>query len=288
MVPPPVNADGSTADPLGVSAQGNRVLLIGDSILASTASRYGGQMCQALVPLGWQVAVEAEPSRFVDFGNRVLDRVLESDLPPQQDWNVAAVFLGSNYGGDETAYEAELRRMLDRLAPRPTLLFTVTEYRPDYAEVNEVVERLWTEYDNVTLLDWRRISQTPGVLSGDRLHPTTAGREVLAQAVAASLGPIGIGTGACLDPVFRDDSGIGGGGRGSNIADGSPDRPSAPATTAAPRPQPATTTTVAGGDGAGTGSGGSGSDGTGGGGTASTIAPSDPPPPPPEPVTSTD
>ena len=76
MVPPPVNADGTTAELVGESSPGNRILIIGDSIMASTSSRYGGQMCDALVPLGWEVAVEAEPSRFIDFGNRVLDKVL--------------------------------------------------------------------------------------------------------------------------------------------------------------------------------------------------------------------
>ncbi|MEY3132305.1 MAG: hypothetical protein RLZ29_642, partial [Actinomycetota bacterium] len=45
--------------PVGGRVEGNRVLLVGDSIFASTAKRYGGEMCNALKPLGWQVAVEA-------------------------------------------------------------------------------------------------------------------------------------------------------------------------------------------------------------------------------------
>ena len=56
---------------------GNRVLVIGDSIMASTATRYTGYMCDELVPLGWAVEVEAEPSRFIDFGNVVLDKRLD-------------------------------------------------------------------------------------------------------------------------------------------------------------------------------------------------------------------
>ena len=161
------------------------------------------------MPLGWQVAVEAEPSRFIDFGNRVLDKMLLDDAAPEEDWHAAVVFLGSNYGGDEVRYEAELVRILDRLAPRPTLLLTVTEYRPDYVEVNEVVNRLGAERDNVTVLDWRTISETPGVLSSDRLHPTDAGRRVLAESVAAALGQVD-GVGECLRSTFRDDSRVGG------------------------------------------------------------------------------
>jgi hypothetical protein len=250
MVPPPVNGDGTAADLLGENTTGNRVLIIGDSIMASTSSRYGGQMCDALVPLGWEVEVEAEPSRFIEFGNKVLDKVLVDNALPSDDWNAAVVFLGSNYRGDQDAYEMELRQILDRLAPRPTLLFTVTEYRPDYSEVNEVVRKLAAEYDNVTLLDWQAIAETPGVLSGDRLHPTEMGREVLAQAVAGALGPVSLGDGACLDSAFEDDSAINGGTGGGSSVGGS-SRPSRPTVTTVPS----------------SGSGGSGGSGSSGGGT---------------------
>lgn len=210
VVPLPVDVDGETSQLIGTSVEANRVLMIGDSILASTSSRYGNQMCEAVVPLGWQVAVEAEPSRFVDFGNTVLERVLPDDVDPEDDWDAAVVFLGSNYRGDAFAYEAELIEILDRLAPRPVLLLTVTEYRPNYVEVNVVIDRLGADRDHVTVLDWETISETPGVLSSDRLHPTDAGRRVLADAVAAALGPTSDGVGDCLRSSFRDDSAVGG------------------------------------------------------------------------------
>jgi len=243
FVPAPVNADGSPADLIGEVAPGNRVLIIGDSIIASTSSRYGRQMCDELVPLGWQVAVEAEPSRFIDFGNQVLDRVLDDDPTPETDWHTAVVFLGSNYRGDPFAYAAELEEILDRLAPRPTVLFTVTEYRSNYAAVNDVIRQFAEEYDNVTLLDWEQIAQEPGVLSSDRLHPTELGREVLAQAVAGALGPVSIGEGDCLRSVFRDDSGTGSGsGGGSSVGSSSRSSSSRTVTTTT---RPATTTTIA-------------------------------------------
>ena len=273
MVPPPVNDDGTTADLVGDIVAGNRILIIGDSIMASTSSRYGGQMCDALVPLGWEVAVEAEPSRFIDFGNRVLDKLLVRNPPPGDDWNAAVVFLGSNYGGDQAKYEAELRMILDRLAPRPTLLFTVTEYRSDYTEVNDVVRRLGSEYDNVTVIDWQAIAETPGVLSSDRLHPTETGREVLAQAVAGALGPVSIGDGACLKSVFRDDSAVNRGtGGGSSVGGSTGSTRTVTTTTIRP------TTTVA-----GSGSGGTATTttipGGGGSGTATTTVPTTLPPP---------
>ena len=64
--------------PVGGRVDGNRVLLVGDSIFASTAKRYGGEMCNALQPLGWQVAVEAEPGRFASFGVEVLQRRIDA------------------------------------------------------------------------------------------------------------------------------------------------------------------------------------------------------------------
>ncbi len=210
VVRPPVNEDGTQAQLIGEIAQGNRVLMIGDSILASTSSRYGNHMCDAVVPLGWQVAVEAEPSRFVDFGNRVLDKMLRDDAAAEDDWNAAVVFLGSNYGSNALRYEGELVKILDRLSPRPIVLLTVTEYRPNYVEVNEVVNRLGAGRANVTVLDWKTISETPGILSSDRLHPTDTGRRVLAESVAAALGPSPAGIGDCLRSTFRNDSAVGG------------------------------------------------------------------------------
>ncbi len=198
---------------VGDEVIGNRFLVIGDSIMASTATRYSGLMCDALVPLGWAVQVEAEPSRFIDFGNRVLDKVLDPVVGTEDDWDAAAVFLGSNYGRDKQRYEDELRVILYRLAPRPTLLYTVTEYRPAWAEVNETVRKLAGEFDNVTVVDWEQTARYPGVLSGDGLHPTNIGREVLADLTASYLGPAPLGTGDCLRSQFTDDSAV---GRGSN------------------------------------------------------------------------
>jgi hypothetical protein len=82
--------------PLGASLEGNRVLVIGDSILASISNRYGNQLCDLLVPRGWVVQVDAEVSRFIEFGRRVLDR------HGGERWDAAVVMLGSNYDGNRT------------------------------------------------------------------------------------------------------------------------------------------------------------------------------------------
>ena len=209
----PVQEDGTAAELVGEKVIDNRLLVIGDSIMASTATRYSGLMCDKLVPLGWAVEVEAEPSRFIDFGNRVLDKVLDPVVGTPDDWDAAVVHLGSNYGRDQKRFEDELRVILYRLAPRPTLLYTVTEYRPAWAEVNETIRKLAGEFPNVDVVDWEQTARYPGVLSGDGLHPTNTGREVLVDLTASALGPAALGAGECLKSQFTDDSAV---GRGSN------------------------------------------------------------------------
>jgi hypothetical protein len=273
VVTRPIKEDGTVAELIGEQIIGNRILVIGDSIMASTATRYTGYMCDDLVPLGWSVAVEAEPSRFIDFGNRVLDRRLDPTRGEDFDWDAAVVHLGSNYGNDQERFEAELRLILARLAPRPTLLFTVTQYKPSYAQANESIRKLAAEFENVTLLDWEQVSKYPGVLSGDRLHPTDDGRHVLVDMVAEALGPATLGQGECLKSQFTDDSAArrGGSGPASNPSGGG----SGGSTATTVRP----TTTVGGGGASTTISGGGGGGGGGGGTGGSTTVPATAPAP---------
>ena len=225
----PVNANGDEAELIGDQVGGNRLLMIGDSIFAGTENRYGGEMCAGLEPLGWAVEVAAEAGRFVEFGVKVANRnVPEPDsaepdeADPDElaasggdpepagpdDWDAAAVFLGSNYNGNQDNYDSEMRKILDRLAPRPTLLYTVTEFRSNYAEVNEVIDDLVADYPNVTLIDWARAAETPGVLRSDGLHPNDAGELVLVDLTAAALGDAPEGEADCIRSRFRDDSAI--------------------------------------------------------------------------------
>lgn len=185
-VPPVTRA--LSSDPIGARARGNRLLVIGDSITASTARRHGGEMCFALLPLGWAVEVNAEVSRFVDFGHRVLDRRLR---PAEgADWDAAVVFLGTNYGGDADRYRAELEGILDRLAPRPTILVTVTEFRPDRAQVNAVIRELGLGGEHLAVLEWAEITRADrSLLAPDGIHLSAEGRARLVRELAELLGP---------------------------------------------------------------------------------------------------
>ena len=186
---------------IGALVTGNRVIMIGDSVMAGTAKRYGGEMCAALVPLGWAVEVDAETARFIDFGNEVL----KERLP--YGWDAAVILLGNNYGGDPEVYRTHLERLVEKLAPRPTVLMTVSEYRAEQLEVNTVIFEVAAAHPNVVVVDWAAITAAHSdYLRDDGLHLKDPGRAALAQSVADVMGPAPTPPGKCLGTNFFDDS----------------------------------------------------------------------------------
>jgi hypothetical protein len=118
--------------------------------------------------------------------------------------------LGNNYGADKAVFSEYLEDIVDRLAPRPTVLLTVTEFRPDRADVNDVIFEIAAENDNVRVVDWA--SETvddPALVGGDGLHLSNEGRVRYADVVGRALGRApGIGEGDCLGSNFTDDSAV--------------------------------------------------------------------------------
>jgi lysophospholipase L1-like esterase len=199
---PRLRIDGTTEYelPIGRTVSGNRLLVIGDSILASISDRYGGQLCDRLVPLGWAVEVDAESGRDVTFGQEVLDERLAAG------WDAAVVMLGNNYRDDVEQFAADLEQIVTRLAPRPTVLITVTEFQESRAEVNFVVRTLAREHPSVRLVEWAsRTRDADELLGDDGLHLSEQGRVELARMISLPL--LGVpGVGECLDSDYDDDS----------------------------------------------------------------------------------
>lgn len=188
--------------PVGGRVDGNRVLLVGDSILASTARRYNNEMCEALEPLGWQVAVEAEPGRFASFGVSVLEQRMETE------WDVVVIYLGTNFDGNAEALRSRFDRMFELTEGVETVVLTTGEFRDAQETVNRVIRDSAAGYDHVRLLDWSTIATLDGVTVGDRIHLSEVGRSALAQTVARALDYAPLREPACLEPRFVDDSGI--------------------------------------------------------------------------------
>ncbi len=214
-LPPPPSvpfelAEGEVAD----AADGNRVLMIGDSILASTAPRYGGPMCQTLESYGWAAQIEAEAARHIEFATAVLDELIpegaeDDPAPDDQKFDVVMMMLGNNYRGDLEDFTAQYDALLRRLSPLPVVVYTVTEDEANKAAVNDAIRELADDYENVILVDWAETSAAApdDLLNSDDLHLTNLGRDRLALFSVAALGKTDVGEPECLDPVFTDDSG---------------------------------------------------------------------------------
>ena len=186
---------------VGEVADGNKVLFIGDSIFAALSRRYNGIACGLLVPLGWQVSIEAERGKPINLGLDIIDKKLP------QGFDAAVLFLGTNYGRDQAKYREMLREILDSLAPRPVIILTATEYKPYIAEVNEVILEEAAARDNLWLLDWRNISRAPGLLWKDGIHPVADGNDVLMARIIELLGSAPApAIGKCLPSEFTDDA----------------------------------------------------------------------------------
>ncbi len=216
--PPPPPAPGATGatgptttlarqEQAGAKAKGNRVILLGDSVTASTSQRYSNDTCKALVPLGWRAEVDAESGRFIEFGNKVLDARLAAG------WDAAVVLLGNNYVENQENYRKQLERIVTRLSPRPIVLLTVTEIRANRQQVNAVVRSMATLHSNVQVVEWAFITKNdPGLTGPDHLHLTERGRAALASSIALALGaapspptaPTAVGK--CLPTNYTDDS----------------------------------------------------------------------------------
>lgn len=194
---------GGKAVTVGEVAEGPRLLMIGDSIFASLATRYGDLACRTLTPQGWQVAVEAEVGRFVELGLRIVNRKMP------QGFDAVVFFLGTNYRDDQAEYRATLVEILDQLSDIPVVILTASEHKYEITEVNNVVIEQVGQRDNLWLIDWRRLSKKPGILWKDGIHPTEEGEQYLISEIAKVLGTApGAGDGSCLPSEFVADTSL--------------------------------------------------------------------------------
>ncbi|MEI6496878.1 MAG: hypothetical protein WCO88_09415 [Actinomycetota bacterium] len=191
----------TTSNLLG--AAGDRVIVIGDSILASTAPRYGNETCTALVPLNWQVEIDAEVSRQISFANTVLAARNSAG------WDAGVIFLGTNFNRNYNDFLKQLNRAITTLGAIPIVLFTVTERSPVDTKVNAIIRTMPSVYPNVHIVDWAGFTAADkDLLIKDGLHPSTKGRLKIAEDLATLLGvAVGAGPGHCLATSFVDDTG---------------------------------------------------------------------------------
>jgi hypothetical protein len=194
---------------VGEVVDGDRILLIGDSAMATLTERQEGAACAALTELGWDVEIEAEMARYLPFADEVIDELV---VDQGEGWDVIGLMFGHLLDTSIEEFGSQLERILAELSPRPILLYTVTQDGDDVAaQLNEVIRQIGDETPNVVVVDWgAAVAFEQNVdLTDDEGLPNEDGMGRIVLLTAAALGEApGGGIGLCIDPRFTDDSAI--------------------------------------------------------------------------------
>ena len=209
-VPPPTTLPEvePITTPVGEVADGDRLLLIGDSAMLTLTPRAEGIACEILTGLGWQVGIEAELGRYIGFADEVVDELV---IDVADGWQVIGLMFGHHLDTTPDEFGAALDEVLDAIGDVPTLLYTRSEVDDASADLNDVIRQRAFDRPTVVLVDWGRSvaeEQELELVGTDGL-PTQAGMERITLLTAGALGesPTG-GGGLCYEPTFTDDSAI--------------------------------------------------------------------------------
>ena len=194
--------------PVGELADGDRLLLIGDTAMLSLTPRHEGIACAVLSGMGWQVEIEAEPGRYIEFAARVVDQLV---VDAGERWDVIGLMFGQHLDTTPDEFGAALDEVLATIGDVPVLLYTRSEIDDATAAVNEVIRDLRGTYPNVLIVDWGAAvvnEQTLDLVADDGL-PTADGMERITLLTAGALGRPAVSDGGqCLEAAFTDDSAI--------------------------------------------------------------------------------
>jgi hypothetical protein len=196
--------------PIGDLVDGDRILLIGDSILASAAPRNGGELCAALVLFGWRAEIDAVADRGIDFAAGVLDARLIDEQDQHDDWDVVALSFGSDEDGSDTdavaEFGTELGELIERVTPRPVVLYTLGGEDAGRSAVNDVIRAQPQSHHNVLVVDFADAGGDGVPLvddSGRALTDDGMRRFSIRTAAAVGEAPGG-GEGTCLPSEYGD------------------------------------------------------------------------------------
>lgn len=207
----PAAPEGPVEAPVGALVSGDRILLVGDSILASAAPRNGGQLCDALELFGWEAEIDAVSDRGIDFAAGVLDARVTPDNDADPDWDVVALSFGSDVDGTDTdavaEFGSELGDLIDRVAPRPVLLYTLVEKgHQGRSAINDLIRAQPGSHPNALVVEFADAADDGvAVLAGNGLSLTDDGMKRFSIRTAAAVGDApGDADGACLPTQYED------------------------------------------------------------------------------------
>lgn len=190
--------------PLHDHVDGNRLLMIGDGTLASAAPGADRQLCDALSVFGWEAEIVTFPG--VDDLSYV-PAVLDLRVRPDDgvDWDAVVLWVGNELPADSLGVD-ELTDTLDaaieRLAPRPVVLYTLTELDEGRATLNEIIRSRSDEHPNVAVIDFGELAGAADeVLELDGVSLSSDGRKRLPLITAQALGEAPVNEdGGCVVP----------------------------------------------------------------------------------------
>src|SRR3954470_15254754 len=207
----PPQPQGPVEAPIGDFVNGDRILLVGDSVLASVAPSNGGQLCDALELFGWQAEIDALSDRGIDFASGVLDARLTPTDTSQPDWDVVALSFGSDVDGNDAdavaQFGTDLGELIDRIAPRPVLLYTLVEKsHAGRAAINDLIRAQPGSHPNVLVVEFADAGDDGvAVLDNTGKALTDDGMKRFSIRTAAAVGDAPNGSqGACLPSQYAD------------------------------------------------------------------------------------
>ena len=192
---------------IGDVAGGDRVLFVGDATLASAAPPADIRVCDALTLFGWDAEIDTSSGDGLGFVDDILDdRLADDDI----DWDVLALFVGNQLPLDELSVDElteALDRAIERVAPRPVMIYTISERDRFQRQFNEVIRSRPDVHDNVAVVDWAELGGPAGeVLQLDGVTLTDDGLKRFALYTAQQMGQAPDDQdGDCLESVFSAD-----------------------------------------------------------------------------------
>jgi hypothetical protein len=157
----------------------NPAFVVGDSVILGAESALPDAL------LGWSTIVDAQESRLTGRTAEVV-RSRRGEIG-----RVAVVMIGHNSGSGEN-HEASIRAVLAELAGVERVVWvTAAEWSPGQIEFNDALAAVAEsgEFPSLYVVDWALHNTAYPSYTYDGLHLTPEGREVLADVVAAYLGP---------------------------------------------------------------------------------------------------
>jgi hypothetical protein len=191
--------------PLTDHVDDDRILFIGDGTIASALPPGDRQLCDALSVFGWNVEIDAFAGvDDLSYVSAVLDLRLRPD--DDLDWDAIALWVGNELPPDGLAVEeleATLDATIERAAPRPVVLYTLTELGELRVPFNEVIRSRAEEHTNVAVIDWAELAgDADEVLEDDAVTLASDGLKRLPLITAQALGE------APGDPIGGCDVGV--------------------------------------------------------------------------------